>query len=475
MKEQLHTIPISDAMANAGECPFCYIEQKTEEHMMDFVLGHGASYMEADIRDMTDREGFCRAHFKKMFDYGNSLGNAWILKTLMKRHEEEMDHVWKTFRPDAAAKRNSLFGKKTDGSSNSIVEWINRRESTCFICNSVKNTFQAYMKTFFSMYKKDADFRAQVANTKGFCLDHFKVLCEGADEQLSGEEKKENQITNNVDNGTTADGTEKEEQSATETVEEPADSEETNDPFAEIPQVVLSKPVDYSLNQAIRQLEQMEASDERYAQIVENAEKYPEKLLINLANNPEMIAFVADYKGNTRDYDKAELTEKELQEEYPLFLQWDKRWGCLAYGDDSNVAISGCGPTTLAMAVVALTGNDEATPAAIAKFAMQEGYYMSGTGTMWSLMTEGAAAYGVRSEQINISQIEIKQHLDQGDIVICSVRQGDFTTGGHFILLYDYDDEDEYYDEDEYSEEDTEETAEDTEAEEAVSEELTEE
>ena len=72
-----------------------------------------------------------------------------------------------------------------------------------------------------------------------------------------------------------------------------------------------------------------------------------------------MIAFVADYKGNTRDYDKAELTEKELQEEYPLFLQWDKRWGCLAYGDDSNVAISGCGPTTLAMAVVALTGNEE--------------------------------------------------------------------------------------------------------------------
>lgn len=275
----------------------------------------------------------------------------------------------------------------------------------------------------------------------------------------SDEEKRENQTINDVDNGTTADKTEEVEQSATEAVEqtadnekltanegasesgEPADSEETNDPFAEIPQVVLSKPVDYSLNQAIKQLEQMEATDERYTEIVENADKYPEKLLINLANNPEMIAFVADYEGNTTDYEKAELTEKELQEKYPLFLQWDKRWGYLAYGDDSNVAISGCGPTTLAMAVVALTGNEEATPAAVAKFATQEGYYMSGTGTMWSLMTEGAAAYGVRSEQINISQIEIKQHLDQGDIVICSVRQGDFTTGGHFILLYDYDDE----------------------------------
>ena len=86
MKPQLHTIPIADAMENSGECPFCYIERRTENHAMDFVLGHGASYMEADIRDMTDKEGFCRNHFKKMFDYGNSLGNAWILKTLLLRN-----------------------------------------------------------------------------------------------------------------------------------------------------------------------------------------------------------------------------------------------------------------------------------------------------------------------------------------------------------------------------------------------------
>ena len=147
----------------------------------------------------------------------------------------------------------------------------------------------------------------------------------------SDEEKKENQTTNDVNDGTTVDKTEKVEQSATEAVEQAADSEETNNPFAEIPQVVLSKPVDYSLNQAIKQLEQMETTDERYTEIVKNADKYPEKLLINLANNPEMIAFVADYEGNTTDYEKAELTEKELQEKYPLFLQWDKRWGYLKY------------------------------------------------------------------------------------------------------------------------------------------------
>ncbi|MCM1282417.1 MAG: DUF6062 family protein [Muribaculaceae bacterium] len=189
MKEQLHTIPISDAMANAGECPFCYIEKRTEDHMMDFVLGHGASYMEADIRDMTDREGFCRAHFKKMFDYGNSLGNAWILKTLYKRHLEEMDREFKHFKPQQAGKKG-LFSKKEAG-DNSIVDWINRREESCFICTSVEKTFGAYMKTFFNMYKSDKDFKKQVKETKGFCLSHFKVLCEGADAALSEKEREE--------------------------------------------------------------------------------------------------------------------------------------------------------------------------------------------------------------------------------------------------------------------------------------------
>ena len=188
MKEQIHTIPISDAMENAGECPFCYIERRTEDHMMDFVIGHGASYMESDIRDMTDKEGFCRSHFKKMFEYGNSLGNAWILKTMFLRHLEEMDKEFKNFKPDSCGKKG-LF--KKEAGSNSIIEWINKRESTCFICSSVENTFNAYMKTFFDMYKKDAGFRKQVTETKGFCLNHFKVLLNGADTMLNDKERKE--------------------------------------------------------------------------------------------------------------------------------------------------------------------------------------------------------------------------------------------------------------------------------------------
>ena len=34
----------------------------------------------------------------------------------------------------------------------------------------------------------------------------------------------------------------------------------------------------------------------------------------------------------------------------------------------------------------------------------------------------------------------MKTALDQGKLIVCSMRPGDFTTSGHYILLYDYDD-----------------------------------
>ena len=90
MKEKLYTIPLNDAVNANDECPFCFIERKLEQDLMDFVLGSGSSYMESDIRSETDKAGFCRPHFKKMFDYGNTLGNAWILKTHYQETLKEM-------------------------------------------------------------------------------------------------------------------------------------------------------------------------------------------------------------------------------------------------------------------------------------------------------------------------------------------------------------------------------------------------
>ena len=83
MKEKLYTIPLNDAVNASDECPFCFIERELEQNSLDFVLGNSSSYMESDIRDQTDKAGFCRVHMKKMFDYGNTLGNALILQTCL--------------------------------------------------------------------------------------------------------------------------------------------------------------------------------------------------------------------------------------------------------------------------------------------------------------------------------------------------------------------------------------------------------
>ena len=69
MKETIATIPLMNAFHADDECPFCYLEREAEQHAISFILG--SAYMEDDIRAKTDATGFCRHHFKMMYDYGN--------------------------------------------------------------------------------------------------------------------------------------------------------------------------------------------------------------------------------------------------------------------------------------------------------------------------------------------------------------------------------------------------------------------
>lgn len=189
MKEQLYTIPLNDAVNAQDECPFCFIHRSIEQDLLDFVLGSGSSYMEADIREQTDKAGFCRYHFQKMFDYGNTLGNAWILKTHYQRMIREMQQEFASFRPG----KSSLLGKfkKAEGNENTIGMWVRAKEDSCYICSQYKDTYARYLDTFFYLWKKDENFRNKVINGKGFCLPHFGDLCEAADRKLSDKEKQD--------------------------------------------------------------------------------------------------------------------------------------------------------------------------------------------------------------------------------------------------------------------------------------------
>lgn len=188
MKEKLYTIPLNDAVNAKDECPFCYIERKIEQDMMDFVLGSGSSYMESDVREQTDKAGFCRMHFKKMYDYGNTLGNAWIMKTHMRATIAEMK---KAMKEHASGKSAGLFKKKGDGSVNSVTAWVNARENSCFICKQFTDHYDRYMDTFFELYRKDEAFKSKINESKGFCLPHFGDLCEAAESRLKDKEQEQ--------------------------------------------------------------------------------------------------------------------------------------------------------------------------------------------------------------------------------------------------------------------------------------------
>ena len=185
------------------------------------------------------------------------------------------------------------------------------------------------------------------------------------------------------------------------------------------------------------QIHKLAQADKDYAKIYEHYDEYPEALMLALSNNSEMLDFVKGYL-TAEPVANGGLTHAEKKEDIPLLLQWDKRWGYEAYGD-FNIALSGCGPTCLSMVLVALNHDYDMTPKKVADFAMKNGFYVEGTGTAWSLMTEGAKELGLSAKEVSLDEYVMKNQLDAGKMLICSVGPGDFTAQGHFIVIYDYD------------------------------------
>lgn len=160
---------------------------------------------------------------------------------------------------------------------------------------------------------------------------------------------------------------------------------------------------------------------------------YPQELIDLLENNEETRAFVLGYpKNKDREFD-IDLSEEVKGDGIPLLLQWDERWGYERYGSNM-IALTGCGPTCLSMVYIGLTGDSSMNPREMAEFSEKKGYYTE-SGTAWSLMTEGAEKLGLTAEELPLDENCIKQRLSNKSPIICSMRAGDFTTKGHFIVL----------------------------------------
>lgn len=195
---------------------------------------------------------------------------------------------------------------------------------------------------------------------------------------------------------------------------------------------MVGSPAHYSMEEIQTRLKNLADRYPEFQTIYDHMDQYPEALLNNLCCNPNMLDFALGYQENY-DTTSGTLEASEL-DGIPLFIQWDKRWGYDAYGNDV-IGLSGCGPTCLSMIVIGLTKNQEATPDKLADYATEHGYYEQNSGTKWSFMDEVAAVYGVQGYYIYLSKDNMQEELSQGHPLVCAMRSGDFTSQGHFIVI----------------------------------------
>ena len=169
-------------------------------------------------------------------------------------------------------------------------------------------------------------------------------------------------------------------------------------------------------------LHQTKSTEIPYA-LTEFAEKYP-----------EVADFVSDYPAHHNDHPSKDISGEVTKGVISLFIQWDERWGYEDYGGNF-LGVNGCGPTCLSMVVCGLTGRTDANPYAVACYSNSMGYYTPGSGTSWALMTDGAEHYGLKAERLTISVNALTDALSQGYVIIASMKPGDFTYTGHYIVL----------------------------------------
>ncbi len=162
--------------------------------------------------------------------------------------------------------------------------------------------------------------------------------------------------------------------------------------------------------------------------------EYPEALLDLLERNPETEEFVLHYPLDREKDIAVDLTDYDVSQGVPLFLQWDRQWGAMSYGG-SPAALTGCGPVCLSMAAYYLTGDEAYSPDHMIEFAQKNDYYSAGNGSKWTLISEGGLKLGFDVTEIPLVKSRILKNLQVGNPIICAMGPGDFTTSGHYIVL----------------------------------------
>lgn len=167
--------------------------------------------------------------------------------------------------------------------------------------------------------------------------------------------------------------------------------------------------------------------------IYDNFDNLPDTMLYLAGNDPDTIDFVYNYQNGITNFEFYPGESVNLDRKTPYFLQWDNRWAYNSLGQ-SNVGIAGCGPTSMAMALARLTGDNSITPD---KISIDANAYMDESGVSRSFFNDEASKYGYRVVDISNDKDAMIEALNYGPLIV-SVTRGYFTLFGHIVIIDSY-------------------------------------
>lgn len=127
------------------------------------------------------------------------------------------------------------------------------------------------------------------------------------------------------------------------------------------------------------------------------------------------------------------------------YKQYDSRWASVVftknntYNKKQTIKSSGCGPTSMAD-IVATWWDKNATPKTLAALAVENGYRTTNSGTAWGFFKFCANKYGASKFIQTTSFATAEAAIKDGAYVVCSMKPGLWTNGGHYICWWWVDD-----------------------------------
>ena len=180
-----------------------------------------------------------------------------------------------------------------------------------------------------------------------------------------------------------------------------------------------------------------------------------EALLLYKKSNGKVLSGLVRRRTAERELFLKEIEDTSKGGEYKMikpvdYKQYDSKWGSLPYavdGEKSTIKSAGCGPTALANVLAAIV-SPYIDPVTLASWARQHNYKVKASGTSYSFFVPCAAAYGVKVRRINTVNIygkptstyhaQILSELMDGNWVIACMGKGNWTSSGHYITVYGY-------------------------------------